>query len=242
MFTNHIIIFHWDEFAELIVNQLLNADKQVVVLSADEGTRRVINDNYKDTVVKAHRVDYQDFMQLREVGIAESDAVLLNFPVDTDKLRYLIHLRKAFPDVRYVVSIANPDLKETFYNSGVHYCISREEISAKMVSSYLFERDVAHYSSDLLSASDTKTEQDMQQFKVISGNPLVQKSYSEAFYWLEGHYNALLAGLSRNRTLMKLPDPSTVIQEGDYLIVLVDGVSGDTLSKDFGVPEGLLRD
>lgn len=238
-YNNHIIILYWDEFARLIVEQLLNAQKQLVVLTADEATEQALTNNYKNTNVKALKADYEDFSQLRSVNIESSAAVLINFPDDTDKLRYLIHLKNAFANIRYVVSIANPDLKETFYNTGVHYCISKDEISAKLISSYLFERDVARFSSDLLSASASEDELDMQQFKVTSENPVRNKLYGEAFDYLQKEYNALLIGISRDKNIMKLPDPATTIREGDYLILIADGIKGMTISKDFGVKEGL---
>lgn len=238
-YQNHILILHWDAFAELIVEQLKNARKQVLILTADEATSRMLQETYKEETVDAYRMDFQDFTSLKNVGIQNSAAVLLNFPDDTDKLRYLIHLRKTFGDVRYVVSITNPDLKETFYSTGVHYCISRDEISAKMVSSYLFERDVARFSSDLLSASDTHDELDMQQYRVTADNPVAGKTFKEAFDYLQKNYNALLIGLSRNKQLMKLPGPDTLIEEGDYIILIADGVQARNLSRGFGVQEGL---
>ena len=237
-FTDHIVIIHWDRFAELIVEQLRNAGKHVFIVTDKNSDKETITDNYDPDIVQILVTQYSDFARLKQANIQQSSAVFVNIPDDTEKLAYLINLRNMFPDLRYIVSIDNEDLKETFYNSGVYYCISKTEISAKMVSSFLFENDVAEYSNDLIAASETDEEYDIRQYKVIPGNPVIGKQYSECFKYIRQQYNGLLIGLSRNRKLMKLPPKETEVKEGDYIMVIMNAKEAQALSSDFGVQEG----
>ena len=236
--TEHNIIFYWNDFAEMLVAHLHKAGKYVVVVAQDQATARSVESAYEKQQLHALHVLPQDVEGLRRVKIEQSASVFLNYPKDTEKLTALLALKRNFPDVRYVVSTENADLKETFYNSGVHYCISREEIAAKMVSSYLFETDAARVFSDLLEVSRTKEELDMQEYKLLDGNPIAGMPYMAAFRKLRTEYGCLLIGFSREGKLYKIPKPDFTIQTGDYAIVIANGATGEQLSKDFQVPEG----
>lgn len=236
--SQHIIIFSWNDFAGLVIDELVKARRQVVVVTSRESNVKVVNDNVGNEQVHAVHIDSRDFAALEAIRIQDSAAVLLNFPDDTEKLTYLILLRKRYPQVRIIVSIKNEELKQTFYNSGVHYCISKEEISAKLLSSFLFERDVAAYSRDLLTTSQTNNEQDIRQMHLPTGAAFVGQTFQQAFFALYSDYNALLVGLQRGKELLKNPPSDLALQADDYLLLIASGKNADRLANTLNTHSG----
>ncbi len=46
LFSNHIVIIGWDEFARAVTEQLINANKRIFVITEDERHIEAINENY----------------------------------------------------------------------------------------------------------------------------------------------------------------------------------------------------
>ena len=87
---------------------------------------------------------------------------------------------------------------------------------------------------------------DIKQFKVVTKNPYLNKTYEEAFFNLKMKYNGILIGISKNkemggRELIKNPAFDLKIELGDYLIVILNGRAHQHLSKIFNVEEGLIQ-
>ena len=113
-----------------------------------------------------------------------------------------------------------------------------------MVASYIFEPDVAEYNADLLASSKTADDFDIQEYRVIRNNPFSGKTYGQAFARIKKEYNSILIGMSKKtdslRKLLKNPPDNTLINEGDYLILITNGKSEKLVSNAFGIQEGVL--
>ena len=159
---------------------------------------------------------------------------------DTEKLILLLNLKRAYPECDYIVTLDNGDLRETFLAAGVTFVLSKNDISAKLVSSYVFEPEVAEFANDLLSSAEGGEEDhDMQQYRVLPGNPCIDMSYEDLFEKLRKECNILLLGLSRRdpasgefRTY-KIPREPLNIAEGDYVIVIVSGKTEKEMQRFF---------
>lgn len=70
--------------------------------------------------------------------------------------------------------------------------------------------------------------------------------YGNAFRQLRNEYNAILIGLSQckktssKRLLLKNPPDNTLINEGDYLILIVNGKTANKLQEVFMIDEGVI--
>nr|HPJ25969.1 hypothetical protein [Synergistaceae bacterium] len=132
-----------------------------------------------------------------------------------------------------------------FVTAGVTFVLSKGEIAAKLVSSYVFEPEVAEFANDLLSsAEEGEDDHDIQQYRVLPENPCVGMSYEALFDKLKKEHNILLLGLSRKdpesgeiRTY-KMPLEPLEIAEGDYVIVIVNGKTEREMQSLFGIGEG----
>jgi len=240
----YVVIIGWDDFAKDVVVQILNVGKYVIIVSDNKNTVDAIDKHYCKEQVKAIFTDYYNFTEIKKIDPENALAVLINLKDDTEKLTFTINLKRHFTLNKLIIPINNPSLKDTFIHAGVRYPISKDELTAKMVSSYLFEYDVALYCEDLLASAADDNDYDIQQYKVLQGNPYSGKDYGSAFKELKIKYNIILIGLSKygvkGRVLLKNPPDNTKIENGDYLLLILKGRHTKELNYLFNIEEGII--
>ncbi len=246
-FTNHAVIIGWNDFGNMVANQLLSVGKQVAIVLNDKKDLEFIREKYDTRNIFLLYNDFKNFDQLRKANIENSSIVFVNLEDDTEKLVYILNIKKLFPDLDFVVTLDNPDLKNTFISAGVTNTISNHEISSKLLASYMFEPDVATYSEALMSVAKADSDYDIKQFLVTPNNPYVGRGYNEAFYDLKQKYNSVLIGITKRdkygkRQLLKNPLGELKISVGDYMIVILNGKAFKLLKKVFDVEEGYFRE
>jgi voltage-gated potassium channel len=241
-FKDFVVVVGWDSFASLITQQLIDADRQVIVLTNDITIVERINSAYNDKHVFAIKMDVFNFEEIKSLPLDRAFGVYVNLKTDRERLIYIFKLRKHFANLSIISPVVNPQLKESFSLHQQIFPLSRDEISAKIFASHLFERDVATYLNELLSPATNDQDHDIQQYRVLAENPVCNEMYGDVFIKLKKDYNAVLIGLSKRTPqgyqLRKNPPDETLIQEGDYLIVIVNGITAQTLEQVFGVSEG----
>lgn len=242
-FHNHAVIIGWNEFGQSVVSTLVAAGRQVAVITKDRSSISIIHEFYPDNQVFTLFSDYNNFELIEKVNIREAAIIFINLNDDTEKLVYIINIRKKYPGLNYVVTLDNGNLKSTFANAGCTYAISKNEISSKLLASYIYEPDVAILSEELIAYAHEDHEYDMKEFLVKSNNPLLGVPYEKAFFDLKKQSNVVLFGLVRvqegKRTLHKNPEGNLTIQEGDYLIMFMDRNGFDRLRRVFHIEEGV---
>ncbi len=242
-FTNHIVIIGWNEFGQSVVSHLLAAGRQVAVVTKDRSSIDIIHEYYSTDKVFTLYSDYNNFDLLEKVNIREASIVFINLNDDTEKLVYIINIKKKYADLNYVVTLDNGNLKATFVNAGITYAISKNEISSKLLASYIYEPDVAFFTEELIAYAHEDHEYDMKQLIVKPGNPFANVPYEKAFFDLKRSCNVVLLGIVKmvngKRTLMKNPAEQVFIHEGDYLVVLLDGAGAQRIQQYFQLQEGI---
>lgn len=246
-FTNHAVIIGWNDFSNMVTNQLLGVGKQVAIVLNNKKDLEFIREKYDTNKIFLLYNDFKNFDQLQKVNIENSSIVFVNLSDDTETLVYILNIRKKYPDLDFVVTLDNPDLKNTFMSAGVTNTISNQEISSKLLASYMFEPDVATYSEALMSVAKADRDYDIKQLLVTSSNPYVGKAYNETFYELKKKYNSVLIGITKRdkfgkRQLLKNPLGELKISVGDYLIVILNGKAFKLLRKVFNVEEGYIKE
>lgn len=246
-FMDHAIIIGWNDFSKLVLDQLMGVKKRVVVVLDKKQDIDSIQERYPNNLHNIFTLfsDLSNFDMLEKANIHESSIVFVNHGSDTDKLVYILNVKKIYPEVEIVVTLDNGDLKNTFVNAGVTNTISKFEISSKLLASYIFEPDVATYSEAIMSYAQGDSDYDMKQFLVTKTNPFVGHSYQEAFFELKKRYNSILIGITKRdkfgkRKLIKNPHGELKIAPGDYILVILNGKAFKLLSKIFGVEEGYI--
>jgi voltage-gated potassium channel len=242
-FTNHVVIIGWNDFGHSVISHLVAAGKQVAVVTKDRGHIDIIREYYSMEQVFTLFSDYNNFDLLEKSNIRQASIVFVNLNDDTEKLVYIINIKKHFENLHYVVTLDNGNLKSTFMHAGVTYTISKNEISSKLLASYIYEPDVAFFSEELIAYAHEENEYDMKQFLVKPDNMYANTPYDKAFFDLKRDCNVVLIGLVKiangHRKLLKNPEGNVKIESGDYLLMMMDGKGRDKLSKLFHIEEGI---
>ncbi|WP_421773561.1 potassium channel family protein [Gracilimonas sp.] len=244
-FNNHIVLIGWDNFSSSVAKQLVNSEHSIAVITNNKNHVDLIYQEYSEEEAFVLFTDFSNIDSFEKANISKAFLTLVNLNDDTEKLILILNIKNHFPDMQFLVTLDNSELKETFQSAGVTYVLSKNEISSKLIASYIFEPDVANFTSDLLTSSKKDEDFDIQQFKVIEENPFLGKSYGEAFNLLKEQHNVILIGLTKTegeqRKLHKLPTDEILIAKNDYLIVIVNGEKESLLSSLFKIKEGITR-
>jgi len=239
------VLFIWGPYGRAVVDQLVGVGKKIAIVTNDRNAVDLIREKYNPKLVYTLFADYNNFQFIKKTNIVESSVVYVNLSDDTEKLVYILNLRKYFGELKFVVTLDNGDLKGTFNSAGVTYTISKHEISSKLLASYIFEPDVALYSEDIMSYAQTDDDHDIKEFKVTVDNPYLSATYGEAFMDLRKKYNCVLIGLSKTTDgktkLYKNPEDSLKIELGNHLILIMNGKALKQLTKIFQVQEGFIK-
>lgn len=246
-FQNHAVIIGWNEFGWHVVDQLVGVGKRVSVVTNRKDDVELIKEKYSPKNVFVLLSDYNNYDLIRKSAIDDAAIVFINMEDDTEKLVYVLNMKKIFPETDFVVTLENGDLKNTFLSAGVSNTISTKEISSKLLASYMFEPDVATYSESILSYAKSDSDYDIKQLLVTQKNPYAGKAYQEVFFDLKKRYNSVLIGLTKRdkygqKKLIKNPLGDLKINAGDYLIIILNGKAFKLLKKIFGVEEGHIKD
>ncbi|MDZ4715377.1 MAG: NAD-binding protein [Cytophagales bacterium] len=242
-FTKHVVIIGWNEFGQSVVSNLAAAGRPVAIVTKDRSSIGIIHEFYPEETVFTLYSDYNNFDLLEKVNIKEASVVFINLNDDAEKLVYIINIKKHYQDLNYVVTLDNGNLKNTFLNAGCTYAISKNDISSKLLASYIYEPDVAILTEELIAYAHDEHEYDMKEFLITGSNPLIGMPYEKAFFDLKMKSNVVLFGLVRvtddKRKLYKNPEGNLTIENGDYLVMLMDGKGRERLKRIFQIEEGV---
>jgi len=242
-FKNHVVIIGWNDFGKSVIDHLIGAGRQIAVVTKDKASIDIIREYYNADQVFILYSDFNNFELLDKVCIKEASIVFINLADDTEKLVYIINAKKHFAHLNFVVTLENGNLKSTFQSAGVTYAISKNEISSKLLASYIYEPDVAFLSEEIIAYAHEDHEYDMKQVLVKSDNPFSGVPYEKAFFDLKKQCNVVLFGLVKNsmgeKKLIKNPSEGIKIETGDYLIMLMDGNGATKLKRLFHIEEGI---
>jgi voltage-gated potassium channel len=243
---DHVLIIGWNDFGRAVVDQLVGAKRKVAIVTNKKDHIDLIQEIYGDHHVFTLFSDLNNFELLKKANPKEAQIVFLNLEDDTSKLVYALNMKKVYPKSKFVVTLDNAGLKNTFISAGITYTVSKTEISSKLLASYIFEPDVAMFSEDIMSFAYDDIDHDIKEWKVLESNPYLDKTYNHAFMDLKKTCNAVLIGMTKTtnneRHLYKNPEEDMLIEEGDYLIILTNLKSYKRLMREFGIDEGIQGD
>jgi voltage-gated potassium channel len=241
-FTNHVICIGWNDFSRMVVDEVLQAERKVAIITNNKDEIDLIYKQYSNNDVFVLYADYQDLDLLNKTNPNESSEVFLGFNNDTETLIYVINFKKKYPKPNIVVAINNHKLRDTFHTAGVKHVVAINELASKLVASYVFEPDVANLNIDLLSSAKNDEDFDNQQYVVTESNPFLNKNYDDAFVALKMKYNIVLLGITKHKDghnqLIVNARADTIIEINDYLIIMVGGKVKRRVEKLFGTKEG----
>jgi len=246
-FENHVVIVGWSPFAETVMEQLIAAGRRVAIITEHQDQVDLIHEKFDDAPVFVLFTDLDNVERFEKANVREARGVFVNLASDTDSLITIINLKRQFGDRNYIASIENDDLRHTFLTAGATHVLFRDGIAAKLTASYIFEPDVAEFSTDLLGSSGVQEDYDIRQYYVRDEHRYSGQTYGEVMADLRERYACLPIGLHKTNgsvadgdgELVKLPSNDTRVEAGDYVLLILDGSRGDALRDLFGVDEGI---
>lgn len=244
-FENHVVVIGWDNFSHSIINQLIQADNQVAVITDSKDSIDLIQNEFSSEKVFTLFADLKSIPNFEKANLSKSSMIFVNLANDTEKLITVLNIRKMFPKLKFIVALENADLTDTFYAAGSSFVLSKNEIASKLMASYIFEPDVADLTNDLLTISQEKDDYDIKEFKIVEGNAFSGKSFGEIFTELKSKLNVLAIGLCKidkdgRRQLHKLPSDDMKVELNDYLILIMSGKEISQVKEVFKTREGVL--
>ena len=237
----HSVIIGWGSFGRMVTDELVAAGKKVAVVTKDKNNIDKIREAYSISQVFTLYSDLTNIDTLLKVNIKDAAIVFINLDNDTEKLVYILNIKKHYPNLKYIVTIDNADLKDTFLSAGVTYVVSKSNLTSKLIASYIFEPDVASYNEEIISYAETEEEYDMKEFQVLKSNPYLNQFYTKVFYDLKNECNAILVGIVKTkekRKLLKNPEGDIIIELDDYLLMIANGKAEKKIVRLFGTKEG----
>lgn len=240
--TGHYVVVGYDKFAAKVIDILIKADKKVaVVTDLFENIDKIYNAFGTENLFVLC-TDYSDVKKFDLLSIKNAKLIYINLPDDAAKLVSIININRQYPNLQYLVSLEDSDLHETFESIGVKYIISRNDIASKMIASYIFEPDVAELSVDLMSDTLSDNDYDIQQFLVKKGNPYIGTKFIDALLDIKKRTKAILLSISKKTSsgynLIKSPTDDEIISEDDYLIMINNLESQNSIKNIFNVEQG----
>jgi voltage-gated potassium channel len=240
------VVIGWNQFGKDVVDQLVGVYKKVAIVTNVINDVDLIRETYDKKLVYVIFSDMANFELISKTNIHLASAVFINLKDDTEKLVYILNMKKHFGNLKFVVTLDNSSLKQTFHSAGTTYTVTKNEISSKLVASYIFEPDVAEYSENIMSYAETDDDHDIKEYKVIGHCAFCKKDYEYAFIHLKKQYNSVLIGISKliegKRILFKNPSEPLMVEEGDYLLMITTKKADLELQKLFQIEEGYMGD
>lgn len=241
-YEDHIIIVGWGEFSKLVADEISHTNKNMAIITDKKDDIDLIYEKYGRDNIFVLFSELQNFEALQKVNAAKASVAFIGLHDDSDALLYVLDFKKNYPEPDIVVSLQKSQLKDTFRTAGVTYVIARNEIASKLVASYIFEPDVADLNIDLISTSRNENEYDIQEYCVLPNNPFSGSRCKEAFYKIKEDFNCILIGITKfkqgKREILTNPAGETLIEQGDYLMLMGNGIAKKKVEAAFAVEEG----
>ncbi|MCI4336755.1 MAG: NAD-binding protein [Thermoplasmata archaeon] len=219
---DHTVVLGSNALTQAAIRTLLAAEQRVaaVVDRADEVA------NLKalapeDTLFVTYGAS-GDREILTRVNIAQAHSVIVGTPDDAENLVAVLNIRAMAPNVRIVVSVNRPELRETMRTAGVTYVASPRDMGGRLCASAAFEPDVANVFEDLTTAT---YDSDVQEYLIHADSRITTQSVDEAERLVRKIAGCLILGYARPgpdgefRTVLN-PPPTDRLNVGDALIVM----------------------
>ncbi|PHN00625.1 potassium channel family protein [Flavilitoribacter nigricans] len=244
-FSNHIVIIGWNDFSREVVKQLRNSDRRVAIVTEQKDQIDLIYGSFGKDDVFVLFSDWRDTSNFDKLNLEQASVVFVNLPNDTDNLIAMLNVKKVNSKVDFVVALESSDLRDTFFSAGCTHVLSKNAIAARLIASYTYEPDVAMFANDLITSTvyNEESEFDIQQYRITSSNPFANQTFGHAFHTLKQKHNVIAIGICKTqngtRELIKVPQDDTVLEVGDYLILILNGKTEIEIVREFGIKEGV---
>lgn len=213
---DHFVICGAGETAYHVVNELLKAGHQFVVIDHDEERLEKIQHLGQFPVLKGEAADEE---VLEEAGLSRARGLAIVLPDDKDNLMVTVTARQMSSTVRIIARCADARMGDKLIRAGASTAVSPNMIGGMRMASELIRPHVVGF-LDLMLREKSKTLR-VEEISIGESSPWAGKTIQE----MEIHRRyELLALAVRNSagTMEYNPHGDTLLRPGDVLIVMGD--------------------
>ncbi len=241
----HVIVCGWSNISKVAIPELIAAGRKVAVICEDQNEIALIkelDESSEDLFITVG--DTTALPALERVNHLKAHTIIIATSEDTTNLISSLNVRANNPDVRIIVYVQRPELRQTFSASGVTYVASPFEIGGRLVASAAFEPEVALLVDTMTSGlSDC----DIQQFTVTKESSAVGMSVNEVRKDMIANNGALLIAVAEMNPdadggegweVKGNPSPKKKLESGEIIIFMGTPGENQVVSDRLNVKQG----
>ena len=241
----HVIVCGWSSISKVAIPELIAAGRKVAVICEDQTEIALIkelDESSEDLFITVG--DTTALPALERVNHLKAHTIIIATSEDTTNLISSLNVRANNPDVRIIVYVQRPELRQTFSASGVTYVASPFEIGGRLVASAAFEPEVALLVDTMTSGlSDC----DIQQFTVTKESSAVGVSVDEVRKDMIANNGALLIAVAEINPdadggegwdVKGNPSPKKKLESGEIIIFMGTPGENQVVSDRLNVKQG----
>ncbi len=237
---NHIVVLGYSAVGRAAVRELLGQDQKVAVVSEVAEEVANIRALAPESALYATYGPAAEHDILVRANVPGAHSVIVCTVDDATNMIAALNVRAMAPNVRVVVSVSRPELRDTLRSAGVTYVASPADMGGRLCASAAFEPEVAD-SIEELSAGDLRS--DMQEYLLPERSPLVGAEFDRAAALVRRETGCLLVGYARpgptrDFRLALDPPPDVVLSRGDAIVILGTLENAKRFRRWFGAEQG----
>lgn len=219
--SGHFVVCGYGRMGRQVAQGLVKKAKTVVVIDCDPDRTVIADEDGTDYVLG----DAADEEVLLHAGLERAAGVIAVLGSDAHNVYVTLTATGIRPDIPVIARAEDPASESKLVRAGASRVISPHTIGANRIVNLLVRPNVAHIVDAVASGSDWEVE----EFTLGAGSGFVGKSLREMN--LRQRCNALVFAIRRQAGDVKFnPDPNTILQEGDVLVVIGPVGVADTLA------------
>lgn len=214
----HYIICGYGRMANTIIEGLLKEDKDFCIVDMDSSKSELLKELEYIHVTG----DCTDEAVLRAAGIDRARALIALLPSDANNLYLTMSAKEANKDVIIIACAMDEKAEKRIRSAGAERIISPYKVASEHVLHAAVNLDLGD--SLLLGNSKGGGTVSLCEFEVCSQSVLIGQSIKDSAF--RQQYGALVVALNKaGDDLMVAPDPDSILEVGDQLVVA--GVSAE---------------
>lgn len=192
--AGHIVVLGYGGVGRAAVRELLEQGQKVAVVApAAEEVANLRALAGESTLYATYGPAGERELLLR-ANVPAAHSVIVCTNDDATNMIAALNIRALAPNVRVVVSVGAPELRETLKAAGVTYVTSPADLGGRLCAAAAFEPEVAHALDDL-SAGDVRS--DMQEYLLGERGPLTGLAFDAAAAVVRRETGCIAVGYGR---------------------------------------------
>jgi voltage-gated potassium channel len=225
-FNDHFVICGWTPVSEVVLSELLVANREVAVISEVKDDIPIIKRLEERGKVFPIFGDPSKTEVLDQARVKKARVIILSMDDDSKNLITSLHIKELNPYARIIVKTSRPELKKTMRIAGVTYVVTPHEMAGRLIASAAFEPEVANFVEDVTTATDVAG-YDLQQYTISNEHAGTVKAVSSR---LKEKTNTTLIAVAKKTAHKKTgdaiwnvhpnPDDNVKVNPGDVVVLL----------------------